>query len=132
MIWVDPCELLDVIESSPAMVENCRSSGCATADAIVSGVAPGTLALTSSVGKSTFGRSLTGNCRYPMMPNRRIASMTNVVMTGRGGFVEVQGTAEGVPFTRAELDTLLGLAEKGITELVALQRELLAEPPAPR
>ena len=46
----------------------------------------------------------------------------NVVMTGAGGFVEVQGTAEGAAFTRAEMDALLALAEKGIGELVALQR----------
>ncbi|WP_296871989.1 ribonuclease PH [Tibeticola sp.] len=45
----------------------------------------------------------------------------NVVMTGAGSFVEVQGTAEGVPFTRAEMATLLDLAEKGIRELVTLQ-----------
>jgi ribonuclease PH len=51
----------------------------------------------------------------------------NVVMTAAGGFVEVQGTAEGVPFTRAEMDTLLALADKGIGELVALQRRALAE-----
>ena len=50
----------------------------------------------------------------------------NVVMTGDGHFVEVQGTAEGVPFSRAEMDALLQLAEKGIAELVALQREALA------
>ena len=50
----------------------------------------------------------------------------NVVMTGDGHFVEVQGTAEGVPFSRAEMDALLALAEKGIAELVALQREALA------
>jgi ribonuclease PH len=56
----------------------------------------------------------------------------NVVMTGAGRFIEVQGTAEGMPFTRSELDDLLGLAEGGITELFALQRELLSEPPAPR
>ncbi len=49
----------------------------------------------------------------------------NVVMTGAGGFVEVQGTAEGRPFTRAEMDALLGLAEKGIRELVTLQRRAL-------
>ncbi|MCX7891220.1 MAG: ribonuclease PH [Burkholderiales bacterium] len=49
----------------------------------------------------------------------------NVVMTGAGGFVEVQGTAEGRPFTRAEMDALLALAEKGIRELVALQRRAL-------
>jgi ribonuclease PH len=45
----------------------------------------------------------------------------NVVMTGAGHFVEVQGTAEGVAFTRAEMDALLALAEKGITELMAAQ-----------
>jgi ribonuclease PH len=56
----------------------------------------------------------------------------NVVMTGAGRFIEVQGTAEGLPFTRAELDELLALAEQGIGELFDLQRELLAEPPAPR
>jgi ribonuclease PH len=49
----------------------------------------------------------------------------NVVMTGRGGFVEVQGTAEGAPFTRAQMDRLLALAGKGVSELVALQRGAL-------
>jgi ribonuclease PH len=68
----------------------------------------------------------------PYVEDVRAETDMNVVMTGRGGFVEVQGTAEGVPFTRDELDVLLGLAEKGIKELVALQRELLAEPPVPR
>jgi ribonuclease PH len=56
----------------------------------------------------------------------------NVVMTGEGRFVEVQGTAEGAAFSRGELDDLLGLAEHGITEIFALQREVLAEAPAPR
>lgn len=50
----------------------------------------------------------------------------NVVMTGAGHYVEVQGTAEGVAFTRAEMDELLRLAEKGITELVVLQRQSLS------
>jgi ribonuclease PH len=50
----------------------------------------------------------------------------NVVMTGAGHFVEVQGTAEGVAFTRTEMDQLLGLAEKGITELMALQQQSLS------
>ena len=50
----------------------------------------------------------------------------NVVMTGSGGLVEVQGTAEGTPFSRAELDALLQLAQDGITRLVALQRNALA------
>jgi ribonuclease PH len=50
----------------------------------------------------------------------------NVVMTGQGGFVELQGTAEGVAFTRAEMNSLLDLAEKGIGELLTAQKAALA------
>jgi ribonuclease PH len=50
----------------------------------------------------------------------------NVVMTDQGGIVEIQGTAEAEPFPRAMLDSLLGLAEKGIRELTAVQREILS------
>ena len=49
----------------------------------------------------------------------------NVVMTGAGGFVEIQGTAEGVPFSRGEVDTLLELARAGISQLVSAQRAAL-------
>ena len=49
----------------------------------------------------------------------------NVVMTGSGGFVEVQGTAEGKPFTREQMDTLLELARRGITSLLAAQKKAL-------
>ena len=49
----------------------------------------------------------------------------NVVMTGAGHFVEVQGTAEGAAFTRAEMDVLLALAEQGIRELVGMQQRSL-------
>jgi len=56
----------------------------------------------------------------------------NVVMTASGRFIEVQGTAEGMAFSRGELDELLVLAELGIGEIVALQSELVAEPPTPR
>ena len=49
----------------------------------------------------------------------------NVVMTGAGHFVEVQGTAEGAAFSRAEMDQLLALAEKGISELMNLQQQSL-------
>ncbi len=49
----------------------------------------------------------------------------NVVMTGKGGFIEVQGTAEGHPFSRAELNALLELAEHGIAQLVDSQRQSL-------
>ena len=51
----------------------------------------------------------------------------NVVMTGAGHFVEVQGTAEGAAFSRAEMDRLLQLAEKGIGELIELQRKSLSK-----
>jgi ribonuclease PH len=51
----------------------------------------------------------------------------NVVMTGAGHFVEVQGTAEGVAFTRAEMDQLLTLAEKGVGELMLLQQQALSK-----
>jgi ribonuclease PH len=50
----------------------------------------------------------------------------NVVMTGAGAYVEVQGTAEGAAFTRAQMDALLMLAERGIAELVKAQRLALA------
>ena len=56
----------------------------------------------------------------------------NVVMTSSGRFVEVQGTAEGMPFTRGELDEMLGLAEHGIAQLLEVQAAVLAEPPPPR
>ena len=60
----------------------------------------------------------------------------NVVMLRASGeaarFVEVQGTAEGMAFTRSELDSLLGLAEGGLATIIALQDEMLAEPPARR
>ncbi|MDP2782972.1 MAG: ribonuclease PH [Sulfurimicrobium sp.] len=49
----------------------------------------------------------------------------NVVMTGSGGFVEVQGTAEGAPFSRGEMDALLDLAQNGIGQLVARQKAAL-------
>jgi len=51
----------------------------------------------------------------------------NIVMTGSGHYVEVQGTAEGVAFSRAEMEQLLSLADSGIAELMALQRQALAE-----
>ncbi|TXT40224.1 MAG: rph [Comamonadaceae bacterium] len=50
----------------------------------------------------------------------------NVVMTASGHYVEVQGTAEGAAFTRAEMDNLLALADKGIRELVDLQQSVLS------
>ena len=49
----------------------------------------------------------------------------NVVMTGAGGFVEIQGTAEGATFSRTEMETLVSLAERGIAELIGAQKKAL-------
>ena len=56
----------------------------------------------------------------------------NVVMTESGRFVEVQGTAEGQPFRRDQLDALLDLATLGIEQIIKQQKQLLADPPPPR
>ena len=61
----------------------------------------------------------------PYEEDVRAETDMNVVMTGAGKFVEVQGTAEGEAFDRAELDALLGLAEKGCAELTRFQQEAL-------
>ena len=57
----------------------------------------------------------------PYVEDVRAETDMNVVMTGDGRFVEVQGTAEGEPFDRSELDALLSLAEQGIREIHGLQ-----------
>jgi ribonuclease PH len=56
----------------------------------------------------------------------------NVVMTGAGSFIEVQGTAEAAPYSRAELNSLLDLAETGCAQLVELQHQALQWPGLPR
>ncbi|HEY8524347.1 MAG TPA: ribonuclease PH [Acidimicrobiales bacterium] len=68
----------------------------------------------------------------PYVEDSRAEVDMNVVMTAEGRYVEVQGTAEGQPFARAELDAMLALAEKGIAEIIGLQQQVIAEPPAPR
>jgi ribonuclease PH len=62
----------------------------------------------------------------PYEEDVRAETDMNVVMTGDGRFVEVQGTAEGMPFDRAMLDGLLTLAEKGCADLTLIQKEALA------
>jgi hypothetical protein len=71
------------MESSPEMVESCRSKGAATEAAIVSGLAPGSEAETWMVGKSTLGRAATGSNRYPKTPPTMIEIISRLVMTGR-------------------------------------------------
>jgi ribonuclease PH len=68
----------------------------------------------------------------PYVEDSRAETDMNVVMTGSGAFVEVQGTAEGAPFSRGELDELLGLAEQGIATICEVQREYVSVPPSAR
>src|SRR5712675_731589 len=78
-----PCEELDDIEEMPAMVDNCRSMTPATEAAMVSALAPGSVAVTAMVGKSTRGSADTGSRRNPNTPNAMIDAVMSVVMTGR-------------------------------------------------
>ena len=63
----------------------------------------------------------------PYEEDSRAGVDMNVVMTGRGRFIEVQGTAEGKPFSQAELTTLTGLAAGGIETLTKLQRQVVRD-----
>ena len=74
--------LVEVICVTPAIWENWRSSGCATAEAMVSGLAPGSEADTLTVGKSTFGSGATGRSGNATMPANATAIISNVVATG--------------------------------------------------
>ena len=78
-----PCDELDVIEEMPAMVDSWRSMIPATEAAMVSALAPGKVAVTAMVGKSTRGRAETGSRRNPNTPNAMIDAVISVVMTGR-------------------------------------------------
>lgn len=68
----------------------------------------------------------------PYEEDSRADTDMNVVMTGAGDFVEVQGTAENAAFKRAELDALLDLASEGIAKIHEAQRAIIATPPAQR
>ena len=80
---VEPSVLTDVISLMPAIRPSVRSSGVATVAAIVSGLAPGSLALTRIVGKSTCGSGETGSQLKATIPASMIASVTRTVATGR-------------------------------------------------
>src|SRR6188474_1722115 len=83
--------------------------------------------LTGSVAAVSVG-IIDGSPRLdlPYEEDVRAETDMNIVMTGTGSFVEVQGTAEGAAFSRAELDALLALGEKGCADLTRLQQEALA------
>ncbi len=83
VIEVDPKVLAEVISVTAAMCPNWRSRGVATEEATVSALAPGRLALTEMVGKSTCGSGDTGNSRNATAPARAMATVINVVAMGR-------------------------------------------------
>jgi hypothetical protein len=83
VMLVEPRELDEVISLTPAMRPNWRSSGVATAEAMVSGLAPGRLAETCRVGNSTCGSGETGSSRKARPPARATATVSRVVAIGR-------------------------------------------------
>ena len=104
----------------------------ALADAIATGreqgwIAPDAKVLTDSVAAVSVG-VVGDEARLDLHYDDDVAAEVdmNVVMTGSGRFIEVQGTAEGEPFERALLDQLLNLAADGCTRLTQIQREVLA------
>ena len=97
-------------------VTHLRSQGALTGEPLTGSVAAVSVGIIDGVPRLDL----------PYEEDVRAETDMNVVMTGEGSFVEVQGTAEGAAFDRAELDALLGLAEKGCADLTRLQREALA------
>src|SRR5579871_525469 len=96
-----PATLVEVMESTPAISENCFSSGVATDDAMVCASVPASVALTLIVGRSTLGSSLTGRDEYPNRPAMRNAAISRVAITGRRMKTEEKFTAaapKGSPF----------------------------------
>ena len=97
-------------------VAHLRSNGALTGEPLTGSVAAVSVGIIDGVPRLDL----------PYVEDVRAETDMNVVMTGDGKFVEVQGTAEGAAFDRAELDALLALAEKGCADLTRLQQEALA------
>jgi len=105
-------------------------------DALTRVVQAGSIAshpLTDSCGAISVGIvDGTAVLDLPYVEDFRAEVDMNVVMTGAGKYIEVQGTAEGAAFSRSQLEELLALAEAGIADITARQGELLAAAPAAR
>ena len=93
-------------------INGLRASGALTSDPLTDQVAAISVGMFEGQAVLDLDYAEDSNCDTDM----------NIVMTGAGHFVEVQGTAEGVAFTRAQMDALLGLASDGIADLVRQQR----------
>jgi ribonuclease PH len=99
----------------------CRARGLVTAEPLVDAVAAVSVGIVGGVPLLDLDYAEDSGCDTDM----------NVVMTGAGGFVEVQGTAEGAPFTQVQMDALMALAGQGIRDLIAAQKAALAATAAP-
>jgi ribonuclease PH len=97
-------------------VAHLRGKGALAGDPLVSSIAAVSVGIVDGVPRLDL----------PYEEDVRAETDMNVVMTGEGKFIEVQGTAEGAAFDRAELDALLALAEKGCADLTRLQQEALS------
>jgi ribonuclease PH len=127
-VWID----CDVIQADGGTrTASITGAFVALADALFAAKKAGKLRLfplkdylaAVSVGK--VGGELLLDLNYPEDSTAEVDM--NVVMTGEGRIVEVQGTAEREPFSKAEMDRLLRLAHRGIKKLTGVQRELLGE-----
>src|SRR3954471_21894897 len=97
-------------------VAHLRSQGLLTGEPLTGSVAAVSVGIIDGVPRLDL----------PYEEDVRAETDMNIVMTGAGAFVEVQGTAEGAAFSRAELDALLALGEKGCADLTRLQQEALS------
>lgn len=98
-------------------VRSLRKRGAIKRDPVLGAVAAVSVGLWKGVPVLDLDYAEDSNCDTDM----------NVVMNDGGGFIEIQGTAEGHAFRREELDALLGLASQGVAELCALQQQALAQ-----
>ena len=98
-------------------VEHLRSKGALVGEPLIESVAAISVGIIDGVPLLDL----------PYVEDVRAETDMNVVMTGSGKFIEVQGTAEGAPFDKAELDALLELAGKGCADLTRMQTEALAK-----
>jgi len=99
-------------------IEHLRATGSLTGEPLTGSVAAVSVGIIDGVPRLDL----------PYEEDVRAETDMNIVMTGEGKFIEVQGTAEGAAFERSELDALLALGEKGCADLTRLQREELAKP----
>jgi ribonuclease PH len=97
-------------------VAHLRSTGALTGEPLTGSVAAISVGIIDGVPRLDL----------PYEEDVRAETDMNIVMTGAGAFVEVQGTAEGAAFSRTELDALLALGETGCADLTRLQQEALA------